>query len=429
MVTPEAKPDPKPAVVTPPKPDPKPVVVRPPKPDPKPVVVKPSPGDTAKLPPPPPPPEEPVTGAELRQFPVAMANGLAVHMAVSRDGRHVLFASGQNVILYDGVTGKELRRLQGHTSHLTDMAFLPDGLHCLAASNDKMVHVWEIESGKEVRRLNHESPAHCLAVSGDGRYILSGSGQTPRATPTDNQPASQDCLVRLWESATGKEVRSYQGHSKPVTSVAFAADARQVVSCALFENGARIWDMESGQEVRRINKFPAGGPGHLNVTPDGRYALFNDNSSYLRLYDLQADKEARRFKTPVVSTSDAVLFADGRHAVSTGGGVPPKDGKWPKVDCVFRLWEVPEGRELARFEAEGGGLGRVFVTGDGRNAITLRGDGVVQVWDLSRRPISAAPGTEPRSDAKPVAPEPKSDPKPVAVPSVTTPDPVPQNRQ
>ena len=433
-VKPEPKPDSKPKeTAPPPKPDPAPPEVKPepkpdsrpkeaalpPKPDPSPVVIKPEPKpdsrpkETASVPkpdtklvgkrpgledlkPPPPAPKDPVTGAEIRRFPVPLTKGKLNNMAVSGDGRYVLILDGLNLILYDGASGKELRRLKGLFPTVTAIAFLPDGRHCLGASYDKNVHIWEVETGTEVRTLKHESQVYCLAVSSDGRYILTGSGQPPKIV-SQKLPPSPGCLVQLWEAETGKEIRSYQGHTQYVTAVAFAADARQLVSYSRFENRGRIWDLESGKEVALLEKFPAAGPGHLNVTPNGRYALFNDYSSspHLRLYDLQADKEARLFKTPGTSTSDVVLLPDGRHAVSTGGGVTPKDDNSPKVDCVLRIWEVPEGKEVARFEADGPGIGRLSVTSDGRQAFTLNGEGIVQVWDLTRRPKSESAGTGP----------------------------------
>jgi len=42
--------------------------------------------------------------------------------------------------------------------------------------------------------------------------------------------AGQDKTVRLWEAATGKEMRKLQGHSEEVFSVAFSPDGKRLAS-------------------------------------------------------------------------------------------------------------------------------------------------------------------------------------------------------
>ncbi len=73
-----------------------------------------------------------------------------------------------------------------------------------------------------------------MAFSSDGRRGLSGSA---------------DKTARLWDLATGKELRSFLGHTDEVLHVAFSQDGKQV-----FTNGkdqtVRLWDVATGKEVR-----------------------------------------------------------------------------------------------------------------------------------------------------------------------------------
>jgi len=77
-----------------------------------------------------------------------------------------------------------------------------------------------------VRRLTgHDSPVYSVAVTADGKYVISGG---------------EDKTVRVWELATGKEVQRFTGHTDWVRSVAVTADGRYVISGS-GDKTVRVW--------------------------------------------------------------------------------------------------------------------------------------------------------------------------------------------
>ena len=52
----------------------------------------------------------------------------------------------------------------------------PDGRHVVSGSDDKTVRLWDLATGQEVRRFTgHQSSVRSVAVTPDGRYVVSGS--------------------------------------------------------------------------------------------------------------------------------------------------------------------------------------------------------------------------------------------------------------
>jgi len=53
---------------------------------------------------------------------------------------------------------------------------------------------------------------------------------------------SYDDTLRLWDFATGRELRTFTGHTDTVSSVAFAPDGRTALSGS-FDTTLKLWDL------------------------------------------------------------------------------------------------------------------------------------------------------------------------------------------
>jgi WD40 repeat protein len=319
----------------------------------------------------------------------------AVHaVAFSPDGRFVL-SGGQDgtARLWDLAQRRELRRFEEHDGHgpyqgIHAVAFSPDRRHALiggelhATGSPGLLCLWEVESGREVRRFAFGPEASTwvktVAFSPNGRLALSGGN---------------DATVRVWEVESGRELRRLAHEPnglKAVNSVAFAPDGRHAISASDDET-VRLWDLQSGQEVRRFTKEKSTPFRAVAISPDGRYAATDEFfAARVRLRDLASGATVRDLDGKPCAVNWVAFSPDGRRLLAAFGLDPhPYDGRvWDyetdglvKDDAV-RLWDVETGRELAYFVGHARQVNSVAFSPNGRLAASASNDGTVRIWRL-----------------------------------------------
>jgi WD40 repeat protein len=67
--------------------------------------------------------------------------------------------------------------LHRHTERVMSVAFSPDGKHIVSGSSDKMIHIWNAETGEAVAipLAGHTDVVASVAFSPDSKHIISGS--------------------------------------------------------------------------------------------------------------------------------------------------------------------------------------------------------------------------------------------------------------
>jgi len=107
----------------------------------------------------------------------------------------------------------------------------------VSASGDQTVRVWDVGSGKELKKLEgHTCWVYSASFSADSKLIVS---------------ASSDMTVRVWDVGSGKELKKLEGHTTWVRSASFSADSKLIVS-ASWDKTVRVWDVGSGKELKKL---------------------------------------------------------------------------------------------------------------------------------------------------------------------------------
>jgi WD40 repeat protein len=90
----------------------------------------------------------------------------------------------------------------GHTSRVSSLCYSPDGRYIVSASDDGKAKLWDTITGKVLRTFTgHEMGIYSVCFSPDGKYIVTGS--------VDN-------TIKKWDVENGREIGSFLGHEKIV---------------------------------------------------------------------------------------------------------------------------------------------------------------------------------------------------------------------
>ncbi|GCE22036.1 WD40 repeat domain-containing protein [Dictyobacter kobayashii] len=279
-----------------------------------------------------------------------VGESLLVHVAFSPNGQLMLTSSySSGVQFWDVESGRELPRLQGDTIRVTSAAFSPDGQLMLTGTDSGIVRLWAMESRCKVRQWDTSGRVTSVAFSPDGRLALIG---------TQYQGA------QLWEVENGSERRRWLALGC-VISVAFSPDGRLALIGTQYQ-GAQLWEVESGREVGKLQSHTIGGIISVAFSPDGRLAL---TGSYLavHLWEVESGRQLVGLKY----TGKSVAFSpDGRLAL-TGSSK------------AAHLWEVERGEEIRRFGPMTS-VSSVAFSPDGKQVLTGSDDNVARLWEVSR---------------------------------------------
>jgi WD40 repeat protein len=182
--------------------------------------------------------------------------------AYSPDGNEMITVERQGVRIRDVVSGKEMRWAVRSTIDHDHTALAPDG-RILATGTDYTrhragklnvaVHLWELASGQEAARLEgleEGEGLYDLAYSPDGRFLVACCNRR------DRNPRGQ--MIRIWDVMTGQEVRRFTGDLAPAFSVAFTYDVRSVISGGA-DGTALVWDVSDLPQTPKAEPLTADG--------------------------------------------------------------------------------------------------------------------------------------------------------------------------
>jgi WD40 repeat protein/serine/threonine protein kinase len=275
-------------------------------------------------------------------------------VGITANGRRALSSTADTLLRWwDLTTGDCLHTLDAGDGFAFTAAVTPDGRHAVSVG-DRKVHWWDLSSGKRRAVLplgTDEGMTFAVAITPDGRRAVS---------------AGTDRVLRWWDLAGGRCLRTLAGHEAHLNAVAVTADGRHALSGGA-DHTLRYWDLTTG-ECLRTSTPDSGGVSAVAVTPDGRHAVSGSTTGAVFAWDLASGEGRELPGRHTAQLNSVAITADGRHALSGG------------EDTTMRWWDLAEGRCLHQVKETY--VASAAMTPSGHHVLSGMSDGSVLLWEV-----------------------------------------------
>jgi WD40 repeat protein len=293
----------------------------------------------------------------------------------SRDGRWIIDTDGT---VFDAATGAVVRTIPAASSQTVSRAVLyPDG-HRAVVFRSKSPRLykpgelvlWDLDAGRELKKLDDAPVPLDLAVSPDGRWVMALNRREG-----DQTGALRDLIVRdakTWEPALERSNPPLHGRN-----AMFTKDSNSVVVGT--KDGVAVLEIQSGQEIKTYG--PLSSPAlAVAVSPDGRWVAAAPSGSAVgtavHVWDTASGAAVHVLAQTAGEEITTLSFSpDSRRLASAG------------FDAKVKVWDAETGQELLTLSGHKSWIWKTYFSPDGNRILSCGCDRTVRIWD--GRPLEA----------------------------------------
>lgn len=261
-------------------------------------------------------------------------------------------------------------KLKGHTKDIRGLAFT--NKYLVSASTDGTARLWDMTTpdpneGEVV--LQHGDEVVGLAVSGNGRWLLTATGTEIKGVLWDlsaENPAAGNVTLK--------------GHSDALTTVALGPSGRWAATGSR-DYRVHLWDLSREKPKKTKLRKHDGEISALSFSPDGGWLGTADGGGAVIVWDLQSkhpDEDFERLPGPTSGIYSLSWTADGRWLVAGSG------------DRAVYMWRVERGGEQAApvvLEGHEGVVSGVAVARDASFVVSAGFDGTARLWPMNAKAV------------------------------------------
>lgn len=268
---------------------------------------------------------------------------------------YIVSTSDSTVAIWDFHSGKQIKKMYGHTGNVIDIDISPNGKWAISASSDKTVRIWDISTSNCVDTLvGHKGAVRSVVFSPTGKYAAS---------------ESVDSTIRIWNLHTKRCETIIKMPSVIFKSVSFSPDGKKLVAASNAKRKYIVseWDVSTGQCIRELY-------GHTWIvssakySPDGKNIVSGSYDGYIRIWDVEQGKCIDSLYEDRW-VHDVAYSKDGRYIISA-------------IQKNIHIWEAATGYPLQYLYGHTNNITSVAVCEDENVFVSSAIDNTIRVWEL-----------------------------------------------
>ncbi len=246
------------------------------------------------------------------------------------------------------------KELKGHTSFINCLAISPDGKTLVSGSADNSIRLWNFATGQPLKTLTgHTSYVNAIVITPDGKTLVSGGADT---------------TIKLWDLASGKELRTLRGHQGFVNTLDISPDGK-ILASGSADKTVKIWDLATGITIRTL----AGYTNYVNTVVfslDGQWLFSGGADNMIKQWKVDTGEEVRTFRGHTSFVNALAVSADGTTLISGS------------ADKTIKVWDLNSTAEPRTLTKQNGVINAIALSSDGKSLISGGGDQNLKIWDL-----------------------------------------------
>jgi WD40 repeat protein len=253
--------------------------------------------------------------------------------------------------LWDVLTGRQTRVLQGHGLAVMALAFGRDGRTLTSASSD-LIKVWDVASGKEVRSM---------------AVFPLPKGLSPGAA-----------LGSMMFNLKGSDVHKWEKTFEALATEILVSSGGEVVAAGLPGKKFRLFDTLAMRELREVSTTVRPETrGSLVLSGDGQWLAYINNEKEVAVQNVRSDKDVGHSPISTASHSVFVCFTPDGQAVLTES----LDGN----KRILQRWSSSSAKPLGQVTIDDDRASRVIAFApDGRSLVmAARGGHSLELRDAT----------------------------------------------
>jgi RNA polymerase sigma factor (sigma-70 family) len=290
-------------------------------------------------------------GGLQAMFMTKLKIGLALMLAAS------LLATGAGIISYQAFAARQSDGRQGNAPK-------QDVQRAAQAKPDRQKQARVDQYGDPLpalaiarigtARLYHNVQAGGLLYTPDGKTLITSSSMDG---------------IRLWETATGKELHHLQPPQREASLLALSPDGKTLASAVWGQRTLELWDVATGTQLRQII-LPERMVGAISFSREGKMFATATVDKIIRLWDAATWRETRQLAGHQARIIFVGFLPDGHTLVSASNA------------NTIRWWDTERGRQI-RIRDGLEDLSTVVLSPNGKILASARDRRMLQFWNTA----------------------------------------------